>query len=351
MIQITGPSFASDNNSGVHPKVMEAIFNANRGHVVAYGDDPYTQSAIGKFKEVFGEDTEIFFVYNGTGANVVGLQAITSSFNAIICANTAHINEDECGAPEKHTGCKLLTLPSPDGKIRVEQMEHLLHVIGNEHHAQPCAISITQATELGTVYKPEEILAITQFAHRHGLRVHVDGARICNAAASLGIGLREITRDVGIDVLSFGGTKNGLMFGEAVLVFDPALARNMRYIRKQTTQLASKMRFTAVQFETLLTDDLWLENAGHANKMARILEKEIRGIPSLEITQEVEINALFVKVPKEVIPKLREEFFFYVWDEENSIVRWMTSFDTKEEDIRAFANLIRDTVKTIKLFH
>ena len=334
-------SFASDNNSGVHPKIMEAIIKANKGHVIAYGDDPYTQSAIEKFKDVFGEDTEVFFVYNGTGANVVGLQAMTSSFNAVICAQTAHINEDECGAPEKHMGCKLLTLPSPDGKIRVGQMEHLLHVIGNEHHAQPCAISITQATELGTVYKPEEIEAITQFAHKQGLRVHLDGARICNAAASLGLGLREITRDVGVDVLSFGGTKNGLMFGEAVVVFDPELARDLKYIRKQTTQLASKMRFIAVQFETLLNDDLWLENALHANRMAQFLEEQVRNIPKIELTQPVEINALFVKLPDKVIPKLQAESFFYVWDEEQSIVRWMTSFDTTESDIKAFASMLR----------
>ena len=346
MIEITGHSFASDNNSGVHPIVMEAIVKANQGHVIAYGDDPYTLSAIEKFKEVFGEDTEVFFVYNGTGANVVGLQAITSSFNAIICAETSHINEDECGAPEKHTGCKLLTLPSPDGKVRVKQMAHLLHVIGNEHHVQPCAISITQATELGTVYKPEEIRAITQFAHRNNLRVHMDGARICNAAASLGVGLREITRDLGIDILSFGGTKNGLMFGEAVLVFDPALAANMKYIRKQTTQLASKMRFIAAQLEALLTDDLWLENARHANKMAQLLAKQIKDIPEVEITQPVEINALFVKLPREVIPGLQAESFFYMWDEDQSIVRWMTSFDTTEEDIEAFVGLVKNHLES-----
>ncbi len=333
--------FASDNNSGVHPTIMQAILKANEGHVVAYGDDPYTESAVAKFKEIFGPETQVYFVYNGTGANVLGLQAMTKPFNAIICAQTAHINEDECGAPEKHTGCKLLTLPTEDGKIRVEQIRPLLHAKGNEHHAQPRVISITQATELGTVYGPDEIEAITRFAHDNGMLVHMDGARISNAAASLGTGLREITRDVGVDVLSFGGTKNGMMFGEAVLVFDPELARDLKYIRKQSTQLASKMRFIAVQFESLLTDNLWLENATHANRMARLLEKKVRDIPGVEITQDVEINALFVRLPKEVIPRLQEESFFYVWDDQNSIVRWMTSFDTTEEDIEAFVNLLR----------
>ncbi|RLB37865.1 MAG: threonine aldolase [Deltaproteobacteria bacterium] len=347
MVSTDRHGFASDNNSGAHPKIMDAIIKANQGHVIAYGDDPYTQSACKKFEEVFGKGTQVYFVYNGTGANVVSLQAITSSFNAIICAQTAHINEDECGAPEKFTGCKLLTLPSSDGKIRVKQVEPLLHILGNEHHAQPCAVSITQATELGTVYRPEEIKAITTFAHDHGMRVHMDGARICNAAASLGLGLREITRDVGIDILSFGGTKNGLMFGEAVVIFDTELARDFKFIRKQSTQLASKMRFIAVQFETLLSDELWLENARHANEMARLLANEIKDIPGVEITQSVDINALFVKLPREIIPRLQEESFFYVWDEGQSIVRWMTSFDTTEEDIEAFVKLLKKHLASV----
>ena len=262
----------------------------------------------------------------------MGLKALTSSFNGIICAETAHINEDQCGAPEKHTECKLLTLPSPDGKIRVEQIKPLLHIVGNEHHAQPCVLSITQATELGTVYRPNEIEAITRFAHENGLRVHMDGARIRNAAASLGVGLQEITRDMGVDVLSFGGTKNGL---------DPQLTTNMKFIRKQTTQLASKMRYIAAQFEALLTDDLWLENARHANEMARLLAEQVKDIPGVEITQSVEINALFVKLTAEVIPKFQAESFYYLRDEEQSIVRWMTSFYTTEEDIDAFVKLVK----------
>ncbi len=333
--------FASDNNSGVHPKIMQAILRANEGHVVAYGDDPYTESAVAKFREIFGPETQVYLVYNGTGANVLGLQAMTEPFNAIICAETAHINVDECGAPEKFTGCKLLTLPSQDGKIRVEQIRPLLHARGNEHHAQPRVISITQATELGTVYGPDEIEAITRFAHDNGMLVHMDGARISNAAAFLGTGLREITRDVGVDVLSFGGTKNGMMFGEAVLIFAPELAKNFKYIRKQGTQLASKMRFIAVQFETLLSEELWLKNAQHANRMARLLAEKVKDIPGVEITQSVDINALFVKLPKDIIPRLQSESFFYVWDEQESIVRWMTSFDTTEEDIEAFSDLLK----------
>jgi len=333
--------FASDNNAGVHPEVLEAMVQVNKGHVVAYGDDPYTASAAGKFKEIFGDDTEVFFVYNGTGANVLSLQAMTDSFQAVLCAETAHINEDECGAPEKFTGCKLLPVPTEDGKITIDQIRVHLHALGNEHHAQPRVISITQATELGTVYLPEEIEAITCFAHEHGLLVHLDGARISNAAVALNMGLREITRDVGVDVLSFGGTKNGVMFGEAVIFFNPDLARDFKFIRKQGTQLASKMRFIAVQFEALLTDHLWRRNAEHANTMATLLAREVRDIAQVEIVQPVDANAIFAKIPQEQIHLLQQEYFFYVWDEEQSIVRWMTSFDTTEEDIMGFVSLLK----------
>ncbi|MBW2096182.1 MAG: low specificity L-threonine aldolase [Deltaproteobacteria bacterium] len=333
--------FASDNNAGVHPRIMEAIAQANQGHVVAYGDDPYTEAAIRKFKETFGEETEVFFVYNGTGANVLSLQSLTHSFQAIICAETAHINEDECGAPEKFTGCKLLTISTKNGKITIEQIRPHLHALGNEHHAQPKVISITQATELGTVYLPDEITAITRFAHQNGLFVHLDGARICNAAVALNVGLREATRDLGVDVLSFGGTKNGVMFGEAVIFFNPDLARDFKFIRKQGTQLASKMRFIAVQFEALLTDHLWRRNAEHANTMATLLAREVRDITQVEIVQSVDANAIFAKIPQEQIQLLQQEYFFYVWDEEQSIVRWMTSFDTTEEDIMGFVSLLK----------
>jgi len=341
MKPINKRGFASDNNAGVHPEILEAILRANRGHVVAYGDDPYTTSAAEKFKEIFGEDTEVFFVYNGTGANVLSLQAMTYSFHAVICAESAHINEDECGAPEKFTGCKLLTIPTADGKIAIDQVRPFLQAVGNEHHAQPKVISITQATELGTVYQKEEIREIASFAHEHGMLVHLDGARICNAAAALHTGLREATRDLGVDVLSFGGTKNGVMFGEAVVFFNRTLARDFKFIRKQGTQLASKMRYIAVQFEALLTDDLWRRNAVHANSMAKLLEREVRSIPQVTIAQPVEANGVFAAIPQEYIEPLQQEYFFYVWDEARSIVRWMTSFDTTEEDVIGFAALLR----------
>lgn len=336
--------FASDNNSGVHPEVLRAISSANAGHAVSYGDDPYTESAVRKLRETFGEEVEPFFVYNGTGANVLGLRALTNDFDAIICAETAHINVDECGAPEKFTGCKLLAVPSQNGKITVDRIEPLLHAMGNEHHVQPRVVSITQATELGTVYRPEEILEITRFAHDHGLLVHMDGARICNAAAFLNMGLRAVTRDAGVDILSFGGTKNGLMFGETVVFFHRESARHFKYIRKQGMQLASKMRFIAVQFETLLTDDLWLQNAQHANRMAALLAEEVRKIPGIRITQEVDANAVFAAVPRQYISLLQNEYFFYVWDEVSSVVRWMTSYDTAEEDIMGFIGLMRRVI-------
>jgi threonine aldolase len=336
--------FASDNNAGVHPDIMAAIQAANVGHTIAYGDDDYTHAAIDKFKEAFGRDIHVYFVYNGTAANVLSLTASTRSFNAIICAETAHIHVDECGAPEKFSGCKLLSIPTQNGKITPQQIQKHLHGFGFEHHAQPKAISITQPTELGTLYTPEELLDITRLAKEFGLIVHMDGARIANAAAALNVDLKAITKDVGIDLLSFGGTKNGIMFGEAILFFNPALADNFKYVRKQGMQLNSKMRFISVQFQALLTNDLWKKNAKHANEMARILKSEVERIPSIEITQPVQTNAVFAAVPARYIPILQDRFFFYVWNETTSEVRWMTSFDTEEADILAFASLIRKTV-------
>ncbi|MFP4037046.1 MAG: threonine aldolase family protein [Desulfobacteraceae bacterium] len=334
--------FASDNSSGVHPEIMEAMAAANRGHVTAYGDDVYTESVRRKFREVFGEGTEVFLVFTGTGANVLGLKALARSHEAVICASTAHINEDECGAPENFVGCKLLTVPSMDGKITPEQVLPFLRSRGFEHHAQPRVISITQATELGAVYRPEEIRGLSRAAKEHDLLLHMDGARICNAAASLGVPLREITGDAGVDVLSFGGTKNGMMCGEAVVFFRPELAAGFNYIRKQGMQLASKMRFMAAQFEAFFSDDLWLRNALRANRMARLLADKVAGIPGVRVTREVEANGVFAAIPSEIIPRLQEAFFFHVWNEETSEVRWMASFDTTEEDIEAFASKLRE---------
>ncbi|MFO7785556.1 MAG: threonine aldolase family protein [Thermodesulfobacteriota bacterium] len=336
--------FASDNNSGVHPEVLKALADVNAGHTVAYGDDVYTEAAQRAFRKVFGEEVEAHFVFTGTGANVLSLQALTESHHAVICAKTAHINEDECGAPEKFTGCKLLTVPTEDGRITADQVRPFLHSIGFEHHAQPAVISLTQATELGTVYRPEEIREITGFAHDHGMRVHMDGARICNAAAALDLPLRAVTGDVGIDVLSFGGTKNGLMYGEAVLFFDPALAKTFKYIRKQGMQLASKMRFMAAQFLAFFEDDLWLRSARHANRMARLLADRVSGVPGVHVSRKVEANGVFAVLPREAIPVLQSAFFFHVWDEEKPEVRWMTSFDTTEEEIEEFASLLEKTL-------
>src|ERR1700730_6282590 len=254
-------NFASDNNAGVHAEVIEAIAHVNQGHVVAYGDDPYTRSAIKKFEEHFGPDIAVFFTFNGTGANVLSLQALTRSFQSVLCSAYAHIYSDECGAPEKHTGCKLIPLPHQDGKITLESVRHAYHGIGDQHHVQARVISITQSTEMGTVYRPEEIQALARFAHEHEMFLHVDGARIANAAASLGQSLRQATRDLGLDVLSFGGTKNGIMGGEAVVFFNRRLSPDFLYLRKQGMQLASKMRFIAAQFEALLTNNLWHRGA------------------------------------------------------------------------------------------
>lgn len=334
-------TFASDNNAGVHPEVMEAILCANPGHAVGYGADEYTESAIRKLKDHFGEDIEVFFVFGGTGANVISLKTVTDSFNSIVCASSAHIVTDECGAPEKFTGCKLLTIPSEDGKITAEQIERTIRGKGDQHHSQESVVSITQATEKGTVYSLDEVKAVADKTHEHGLTLHMDGARISNAAVSLGVSLKEATVDAGVDILSFGGTKNGLMYGEAVIFFNKKLTGDFKFFRKQGMQLASKMRFIAVQFDALMTNDLWRRNAEHSNKMAVKLAKEVESIPGVRIMNEIEANSIFAALPREVIPGLQKEFFFYIFEDSVPIVRWMTSFDTTDEDIRAFSELIR----------
>jgi threonine aldolase len=337
-------SFASDNNAGIHLEILAAVSSVNLGHVVGYGDDPYTQAAVEKFKQHFGASIDVYFVFGGTAANVIGLQAITRPHNAIICTDVAHIYTDECGAPEKFTGCKLLAVPGKDGKIRVEDIEHLLHGLGDQHHVQPKVISISQSTEMGTVYTPVEIRALADFAHRNQMWLHMDGARISNAVVSLNVPLKAVTADVGVDVLSFGGTKNGMMYGEAIIFFDPALSRDLKYIRKQGMQLASKMRFISAQFDALLSNGLWCRNAEHANQMAIRLAQDIEKIPKIRITRKVEANGVFAIVPRECLPILLKEYFFYVWNEATSEVRWMTSFDTTEEDIEEFVRLLRETV-------
>jgi threonine aldolase len=337
--------FASDNNAGAHPEVLEAMVRANQGHVVAYGDDAYTQSAIAKFEEHFGAGIEVFFTFNGTGANVLGLQALTRPYHAVLCSDYAHIYTDECAAPEKHMGCKLIPLSHQDGKITLDSVRHAYHGIGDQHHVQARVISITQATEMGTVYTPEEIQMLARFAHEHDMFLHMDGARLANAAVSLGQTLRQATRDLGVDVLTFGGTKNGIVGGEAVVFFRREFSSDFLYLRKQGMQLASKMRFIAVQFEALLSNDLWQRSAEHSNRMARVLEAELRKIPQVRIVWKVEANGVFAQIPQHAIEKVKERYFFYPWIEEECIVRWMCSFDTTEEDVKEFAQFVAEAAK------
>lgn len=333
--------FGSDNFSGVLPEVFNALKEAAYGHQPSYGEDIYSEKAIRDFKRTFGDAIEVYFVYNGTGANIVSLSAFTRSYHAVICAETAHINVDECGAIQKQAGCKLLTVPTFDGKLNVGLIQNHMHGFGEQHHSQPNMISLTQCTELGTVYTPAELKEICDFAHAHHMYVHMDGARLANALAYLQCDPREITVDAGIDVLSFGGTKNGMMFGEAVIFFDTSVCPSVKYIRKQAMQLHSKTRFIAAQFSTLLKDGLWLKTAGHANRMAQQLAKEASLIPGVKITQEVEANEVFAIIPRHKIETLQKECFFYVWDENASEVRWVCSFDTTENDVIEFVNLLR----------
>ena len=331
-------SFASDNYSGIHPKILAAIKDANHAHAVAYGADEHTKSAIEKFKELFGKDVSVYFVFNGTGANVLGLRAVTGSFNSIICSNSSHLHIDECGAPEFFTGAKLLTAISSNGKLRVEDVKPFLQGFGVQHHSQPKVISIAQSSELGTVYTPDEIQALAKLAHENGLLLHIDGARLANAAASLNTSLRDISFDAGADLISFGGTKNGMMLGEAVIFKDSKLSENFQYIRKQSMQLASKMRFISAQFNELLSNNLYLDNARHANTMAKLLAKNLSQFKSCTITQEVESNAVFVKLNPEHIYKLQEKYHFYIWNEAEHVIRLMCSFDTSIKDIEDFTN-------------
>lgn len=333
--------FASDNNAGVHPEIMAAIIKVNTGHAVAYGDDPLTPLVEDKIRKILGGNCEVYLVFNGTAANVLGISSATRSFHAVVCASTAHINVDECGAPEKFSGCKLITVQTPDGKLTPALVEPCLHGFGVEHHVQPKIISISQSTELGTVYSPGEISELADLAHRYEMYLHMDGARISNAAVSLGCSFAAITADSGVDILSFGGTKNGMMFGEAVVFFRKELADGFKFNRKQGMQLASKMRFISAQFDAFLTNELWKRNASHANSMARLLEESVKNIPGVRISQKVEANGVFAIIPKKIIPALRQEYFFYEWDESRSEVRWMTSFDTTEEDILNFSTLLR----------
>lgn len=338
-------SFASDNNSGVHPLVMEALNRANQDHAVGYGDDSWTEEAVRKIREAFAPDCEPLFVFNGTGSNAVALQLCTRPYHSIICAETAHIYVDECGAPARMTGCQIRPVGTPDGKLTPGLVRPYLCHFGEQHHSQPGAIYISQCTELGTVYSPDEIRALTKLAHQHGMYVHMDGARLANACAALGLGFKELTVDCGIDVLSFGGTKNGLMLGESVIVFNPALKKEAYFVRKQSAQLASKLRYLSCQFTAYLTDDLWLKNARHANEMARKLYEGLKTLPDVHFTQKVESNQLFLTMPRPVIDELLKNYFFYFWNEAIDEVRFVTSFDTTEKDIEELLQALHRAFK------
>lgn len=327
-------SFASDNNSGVCPEVMEALTAANQGYAVGYGADPYTAKAVERFREFFGGDTEVFFTFNGTGANVLGLTCLTHSYDAVLCTEAAHINEDECGAPEKFTGCKLWDFFSADAKLHPDMLRYTLSNLGDEHRVQPRVVSLTQATEFGTVYSVDEIAALADFAHGNGLYVHMDGARIANAALSLGLDFRTFTRDAGVDVVSFGGTKNGLMYGEAVLFFHPELARRAKFYRKQGMQLASKMRYISAQFLAYLEGDVWKRNAAHANAMAQQLAAGIAPLSGARLYHPVQANGVFVQLPDAAIEALRKDHFFYIFDEKNRVARFMCSYSTPETEVQ-----------------
>lgn len=338
--------FASDNYAGVHPEILASLAAANEGHQVAYGEDVYTEKLTEVFEKHFGPSLsgaalEVYPVFNGTGANVLGLQAMMPRWGAVIAAKTAHINVDEGGAPERVGGLKLLTVETPDGKLTPALIDQEAWGWGDEHRAQPLVVSITQTTELGTCYTPEEVKAIADHVHERGMLLHMDGARLANAAVTLGVPFKAFSTDAGVDVLSFGGTKNGMIFGEAVILLNPTAAPGLKFLRKLNMQLASKMRFISAQFIALLDGDLWFRSASHANAMASRLRAGIEQIPGVEATQKTQSNGVFAILPEGVADRVREKFPFYDWDEARGEVRWMCSFDTTEADIDAFLAAIR----------
>ncbi|MFD1715072.1 threonine aldolase family protein [Amnibacterium flavum] len=333
-------TFASDNYAGVHPEVLTALAEANGGHQISYGEDVYTAKLGEVMREQFGEAAEVFPVFNGTGANVVALTSMLPRWGAVITASTAHINTDEGGAPERVSGLKLLTVPTPDGKLTPDLIALEAWGWGDEHRAQPLAVSITQTTELGTLYTPSEVRAIADYAHEQGMAVHMDGARIWNAGAALGVPFREFTTDAGVDVVSFGGTKNGLLGAEAIVVLDPSRVQGILFLRKLSMQLTSKMRFASAQLLALFDDGLGLRAAGHANAMARRLRDALEGTPGLAFSQETQANAVFAVLDNAAADRIREQYRFYDWDRAAGQVRWMCAFDTTEADIDAFAAVI-----------
>ena len=336
-------SFGSDNNSGVHPQIMQALMQANQDHALAYGDDPWTAQAVADLKKCFGENAEPYFVFNGTGANVTAIRACCQPFHAVIAAKTAHIAVDECGAPGFLSGAAIKEVDTPNGKLTPELIKPMLHGFGFEHHSQPKMVYISQCSELGTVYTVEEIKNLADFIHQYDMYLLMDGARIANACVTLDKKLKEITVDCGVDILSFGGTKNGCMMAESVIAFRPELAENIKYLRKQSTQLFSKMRYVSAQFSAYLQDDLLYKNAAHANKMARMLYQELLAL-GFEFTQSPDANILLLKMQTEMVEQLLQKHFFYVWDENTHEIRLVTSWDTTEEDIRSFLEDVKELV-------
>ena len=332
--------FGSDNHSGISPEILQAIATANTDHALAYGDDEWCIRTEELFRREFGPQAKAYFVFNGTGANVLCIDAMCRSHEAVVCAETAHINVDECGAPQRVVGCRLLTVDTPDGKLTPELVKTRLHGFGFEHHSQPRAISITQSTELGTLYTLDEIRSLADLAHSFNMYLHMDGARLANAAVALGCSFKEMTTDLGVDCLSFGGTKNGMLMGESCVILNPALDVDLKYRRKQMTQLCSKMRFIAAQFEAYLTTGLWRRNAEHSNAMAQLLYDEVKKL-GVHVMYEVKVNSVFVQLPSEVWHALQKEYFFYDWDEAQNVVRWMCSFDTTEDDIHSFVAALK----------
>ena len=341
--------FASDNHAGAHPDVLAAMAAANHGHTGAYGGDPWTERVEELFRSHFGADARGFPVFNGSGANVTSLDSLTRSFEAVICTDTAHMHVDECGAPERVAGTKLYTVATPHGKLEPGDLGRWEARRGDDHHAQQRVVSMTQSTELGTVYTLDETRAIADATHELGMLLHVDGARLANAAASLGCSLRELTTNCGVDVVSFGATKNGLAFGDSVVFLRPELADGFEFVRKQLGQLASKMRFLSAQLEALLAGDLWLENARGANAMASRLAEGVRDLPGLEIIHPVEANAVFARLPRTAIDRLLAELPgeppFHVWDEAQDVVRWMCAWDTSAEDVDEFAAAVESALR------
>ena len=337
-------SFASDNNSGISNEIIDAIIKANVDHAVGYGDDKWSREAEALINKTFGGNADVLFTFNGTGSNCVALQLCTKSYGLILCASTGHIVVDECGAPTRMTGCQITTIPTPDGKLTPALIEPHLIGFGEQHHSQPQAIYISECSELGTIYTPDELKALTAFSHKYNMYVHMDGARLANACAALGVGLRELTYDCGIDVLSFGGTKNGLLLGECVVVFNDSMKPYAKFIRKQSAQLASKQRFLACQFTAYLENDLWLRNARHANDMAAMLHDELAKIPQITFTQKAESNQLFLTMPLEASKELHKQFEFFYWNESKGEIRFVTSFDTTKEDIDKLVAAIKSTL-------